>query len=242
MPHRADGRTLEQTRALVVALDVVRASAGSAYVELGDTKVSCAVYGPRHPARAADASVARGLVDVDVRFAPFALGEDIHASGDKSLTSSAPTAAESRCADALRRALAPVILTETFAKTQVDIYVTVIDARGSEDAACVLAASAALARAGVECRDVTSACSCARVPNVGVVLDPTQDEVAQSDGLVFVAQMCKVGGYTTTEVSGRWDADATAAALDAASAGCQRFDATIRDALRAASEGRAASA
>ena len=55
MPHRADGRTLEQTRALVVTLDVVRASAGSAYVELGDTKVSCAVYGPRHPARAADA-------------------------------------------------------------------------------------------------------------------------------------------------------------------------------------------
>ena len=234
MSPRADGRALEQTRALVVALDVVRASAGSAYVELGDTKVSCAVYGPRQPTRAADASVARGIVDVDVRFAPFANGEDISANDVKPSASSAPTAAESRCADALRRALEAVILTETFAKTQVDVYVTVIDARGSEDAACVLAASAALARAGVECRDVASACACARVPNVGVVLDPTQDEVAQSDGLVFVAQMSRIGGTTTTEVSGRWDAEAASAALDAARAGCHRFDATIRDALRAA--------
>ena len=72
-PVRPDGRADEHARALVVALDVVTHAAGSAYVELGDTKVSCAVYGPRqHRGGDAPARVDRGALEVDVHAAPFA--------------------------------------------------------------------------------------------------------------------------------------------------------------------------
>ena len=64
---RPDGRADEHARALLVALDVVTHAAGSAYVELGDTKVSCAVYGPRqHRGGDAPARVDRGALEVDV--------------------------------------------------------------------------------------------------------------------------------------------------------------------------------
>ena len=70
---REDARADAHCRALVVALDVVPAAAGSAYVELGDTKASCAVYGPRR-GRAELAGVDRGTLDVDAYRAPFATG------------------------------------------------------------------------------------------------------------------------------------------------------------------------
>jgi ribonuclease PH len=230
-PARADARADEHCRALVVALDVVPAAAGSAYVELGDTKVSCAVYGPRR-GRAELAGVDRGTLDVDVYRAPFA-------SSDRAFDGSARERARGRgakttdvgLAETVKDALSASVLVERFPKAQVDVCLTLLDAAGGEAVACVLAASAALARAGVESRDLVSACECARAGG-RILLDPTREEVEVSDGKVFLAQMPSLEAYAKTEAFGRWSADETQRALDVCAAGCNRFDAVLRDALR----------
>lgn len=225
---RPDGRADEHARALVVALDVVSHAAGSAYVELGDTKVSCAVYGPRqHRGGDTPARVDRGALDVDVVRAPFADG----AKGRANAREGARGAAETSLAATVREALRASVMVERFPKTQVDVYATVLDARGGEAVACVLAATAALARAGVECRDLVTACEAARIGD-RIVLDPDEREVAASDGKVFLAQMSSLDGYAKTEIFGRWSPDDATRALDVCAAGCQRFDATIREVLR----------
>lgn len=227
-PTRPEGRADEHARALVVALDVVTHAAGSAYVELGDTKVSCAVYGPRqHRGGEAPARVDRGTLDVDVVRAPFADG----AKGRERGREGGRGAAETSLAATVREALRASVMVERFPKTQVDVYATVLDARGGEAVACVLAATAALARAGVECRDLVTACEAARIGD-RIVLDPDECEVAASDGKVFLAQMSSLDGYAKTEIFGRWSPDDATRALDVCAAGCQRFDATIREALR----------
>jgi len=228
---RADARSDARCRALVVALDVVPRAAGSAYVELGDTKVSCAVYGPRR-ARADLARVARGTLDVTATVAPFARrAATLDGTAREKARGREPTTADAGLAERVEEALLASVLAESFAKTQVDVCVTVLDANGGEATASVLAASAALARAGVEMRDLVSACECARMGG-RILLDPTREEVERSDGKVFLAQMSSLEAYATTETFGRWNADETRIALDACAAGCNRFDAVLREALR----------
>ena len=65
------------------------------------------------------------------------------------------------------------------------------------------------------------------------MLDPTREEIETSDGMVFLAQMSSMEAYAKTETFGRWNADETERALDACAAGCNRFDAVLREALRA---------
>ena len=101
---------------------------------------------------------------------------------------SSDLATEKSLAGTVREALRSSVMVERFEKTQVDVYATVLDARGGEAVACVLAATCALARAGVECRDVVTACEAARIGD-RIVLDPDENEVAASDGKVFLAQM-----------------------------------------------------
>ena len=144
---REDARADAHCRALVVALDVVPAAAGSAYVELGDTKASCAVYGPRR-GRAELAGVDRGTLDVDAYRAPFATGaRALDGANRARARGRGATTADDGLARTVKEALSASVLTESFPKTQVDVCVTVLDARGGEAVACVLAASAALARA-----------------------------------------------------------------------------------------------
>jgi len=234
---RLDGRTNEQTRELVVALDVVRAASGSAYVELGSTKVTCAVYGPRRATRASDDMYVRGKVDVDVAFAPFASRDDSVPLGASS-SASASSRRDARdpraraCALAVRACVDSTVMLDRFPKSQLSVFITVLSARGSEDVACALAASAALASSGTESRDVASACACALVRDAFVV-DPTNEEVDVSDGVVFVSYASARDEIVATAIKGRMNAEACERACAAATEGCRGFDRAIRDALRA---------
>ena len=55
-------------------------------------------------------------------------------------------------------ALEAAVLAHTFPKSNVDVYCIILESGGSDLAVCVSAASLALADAGVEMRDLVSAC------------------------------------------------------------------------------------
>ena len=55
-------------------------------------------------------------------------------------------------------ALEAAVLAHTFPKSNVDVYCLVLESGGSDLAVCISAASLALADAGVEMRDLVSAC------------------------------------------------------------------------------------
>ena len=140
---RADARSDARCRALVVALDVVPRAAGSAYVELGDTKVSCAVYGPRR-ARADLARVARGTLDVTATVAPFARrAATLDGTAREKARGREPTTADAGLAERVEEALLASVLDGRASRRRRWTWcVTVLDANGGgEAAASVLAAS-----------------------------------------------------------------------------------------------------
>ena len=70
--------------------------------------------------------------------------------------------AEREFSSIVHRALSGAVMTETFPKTTVDVFATVLEANGSELCATIAAASAALCEAGVAMRDLVSACTVTR--------------------------------------------------------------------------------
>ena len=78
-------------------------------------------------------------------------------------------AEERELSQALMQALRGAVLTETFPKSFVDVYVLVLQADAGELPAAVMAASLALAHAGVACRDLVTACTVVRVSELTCV-------------------------------------------------------------------------
>ena len=216
---REGGRGLEQMRHVFVKTGVISQASGSAYVEFDATKVMCGVYGPRQGGKTGTATPgARGKVG----------------QGD----------AELEFASLLHRALEGAVLLETFPKTSVDVYVTVLEAAGAELPAAVACAAAALAHAGVAMRDLVSACSVARRPGTekegarggALLLDPTTAEERRADGAVTLAHMSRLGEATQVFATGSWDGDALDEAIQLAASGCARVDQALREVLRAEAE------
>ena len=230
---REGGRGLEQMRHVFVKTGVISQASGSAYVEFDATKVMCGVYGPRQGGKTGTATNDRGRLDVDVKLATFATpgARGKVGQGD----------AELEFASLLHRALEGAVLLETFPKTSVDVYVTMLEAAGAELPAAVACAAAALAHAGVAMRDLVSACSVARRPGTekdgarggALLLDPTTAEERRADGAVTLAHMSRLGEATQVFATGSWDGDALDEAIQLAASGCARVDQALREVLRA---------
>jgi hypothetical protein len=143
-------------------------------------------YGPRESARA-EAFSDEGRLRVDAKLATFARPATRGAFGQArththaaaanpkhthtrvcalsaTLTHALPLqgAEERELSAALLQALRGCVLAETFPKSSVDIYVLVLQADGGELPAAAMAASLALAHAGIATRDIVTACTVVR--------------------------------------------------------------------------------
>ena len=115
-----------------------------------------------------------------------------------------------------------------------------------ELAAATLAASAALAHAGVALRDLVCACSLARVVPGGdavggasaadplLLLDPLAAELVAARGVAFVAAMPSCEQVTSMQLGGAWPPDALEEAIELALDGCRSLDVGLRNVLQEA--------
>lgn len=129
---------------------------GSVYLEAQHVKIACAVYGPRQAKPSGGTGVAfsdEADVNVDVRLASFATPYRRRKPGRDT---EAPAMAAS-----IRSALLPSIRLDLLPKSNIDVYITILEANvglgmGNTDdeeacaAAATTAASCALADAGIQ--------------------------------------------------------------------------------------------
>lgn len=146
--------------------DVVSKAKGSAYIEMGNTKIICSVFDPREiPSKQQTNYSTNGELNCEFRYLPYSqsrrtLKNDIV---EKSLTLS------------LKRALLPSVCRYAFSNFQVDIFVDVIEDDGSVLAAAINCAGLALSDAGIPMYDLLSASTIAIFDN-HVLIDPTKNE------------------------------------------------------------------
>ncbi|XP_041474951.1 exosome complex component MTR3-like [Lytechinus variegatus] len=167
---RQDGRSPEEIRPIFLKAGVVSQAKGSCYIEMKNTKVICAVYGPREVPRR-DGFVINGQLRCEFKFATFA---------SEVRQGHLTTSTEKDLALQVQQALEPAVCLHKIPKSQVDIFITVLENDGSVLSAAITCASVAVANAGIEMYDLVIGSS-VRQSGEKLLLDPTAfDEAADS--------------------------------------------------------------
>ncbi|GLB34924.1 putative ribosomal protein S5 domain 2-like protein [Lyophyllum shimeji] len=194
---------------------------GSAYVETERTKIACAVYGPRQTKSTAYHE--KGKLNVEVKFTPFSCERrraPMRDAEDRSL------------AVAIHQALLPAVQVELLPKSTIDIFLTIIEADGIE--ACVaagtVAASTALADAGIEMIGLVMSCAAAVVEQE-TWLDPTEEEARSARGSLVLSCMPALGTVTSVWQSGKLRPEEVLGCMDACQERCSDIHSVVAQAL-----------
>ncbi|XP_033640529.1 exosome complex component MTR3-like [Asterias rubens] len=221
--QRSDGRTLEEIRPIFLKAGVVSQARGSAYIEARNTKVICAVYGPHEVQRREGFSM-QGTLRCEFKYATFACHSRRQHQKDNE---------EKQLGLVIQQALQPAICLHKFPKSQLDIFVTVLQNDGSALSAALTCASVAVADAGIEMYDVIVGCALRQAGVETSVLDPTTSEefrsrldpdetvnTAVNHGSVTVAYLPSLNQLSAVQQTGELDHEVAVQCLKKCIEGC----------------------
>ena len=157
---------VDQLREIKITVGVIKNADGSAFIEFGMNKIVAAVYGPRevHPKHMALPD--RCVLRCRYHMTPFSTD---------TRKNPAPSRREVEISKVMREALEPSLMLEDYPRAAIDVYVEVLQADGGSRCAGITAASVALADAGINMRDMVSACAAGKVDD-RIVLDINDTE------------------------------------------------------------------
>ena len=165
--RRVDGRGLEDLRAIKMEARVLNDADGSAYIEWGKNKILAGVYGPSECIPRHDQSLYRAVVKCRYNMAPFSGMEEHGRSG--------PNRRSKELSKVLKEAFENVIISESFPKTQIEIFVEVLQSDGGTRCAALTAAAVALADAGIPMKDLPCAVAVCKIGGK-MAVDPGKEE------------------------------------------------------------------
>ncbi|KAJ2938732.1 hypothetical protein O0L34_g3343 [Tuta absoluta] len=223
---RLDGRRPNELRRIRCKLGVFTQPDGSAYLEQGNTKVLAAVYGP-HQAAKSKSSTEGVVVNCQYSMATFSTGERKNRPrGDRK---------SQEMSMHLRQALTAGIKTELYPRSQIDIYVEVLQADGGAYCASVNAATLALIDAGIPLRAYVCACSASMAWRAGEptpLVDVGHVEEAAGGVVCTAASLPSTGSIALLEMSHRLHMDYFDIVLNRALQGCRDINIVLDKAVR----------
>ncbi len=219
---RLDGRGPEDLRPLKIEIGVLKRANGSAYVELGDNKVLVAVYGPRelHPRHMQRPDT--GILRVRYNMAPFAVNDRARPG---------PNRRSMEISKVTRQAMESIVFLEKYPRSVVDVFVEILQAGAGTRTTGIVAASLALADAGIPMKDMVSAVSAGKVDDT-VVLDLSKDEDQHGQADMPVALLARKKQISLLQMDGDLTPDEFKHALNLAIKGCEQIYEAQEKALR----------
>lgn len=221
LDKRIDGRSANEIRPLYMKAGIVTKANGSCFVETSGTKLVCAVYGPRDYIRRQQYSNT-GRLSCEVNFAPFSRQSRVKPQAD----------AEKELRNRLVEAIQCSVCLDAFPKAQVDIYVSVLEDNGSTLSHAIVAASIALADAGIEMYDMVTSASLIFNED-SYFIDPCNREIAHAttQGSLTLAFMPSLNQVTCLLSDGQCDIDDSKKLINVAIEACLRLHASMRECL-----------
>lgn len=174
---RLDGRRAHELRKIRVRMGVFGQADGSAYIEHGNTKVLAAVYGPHQPrgssARTSQ-KITKGIINCQYSMAVFS------SSGERKRKPRGDRKSQERSIQ-LKHAMEAIIHLELYPRSQIDIFVEVLQMDGSEYCASVNAATLALIDAGIPIKNYAIGCTVTLINSPGMEDDTSMKETGVLD-------------------------------------------------------------
>ncbi|CAH0390001.1 unnamed protein product [Bemisia tabaci] len=211
---RVDGRRAGELRRIRCKLGVYDQPDGSAYLEQGHTKVLAAVYGP-HQIRGSRTKALQDSVVINCQYsmATFSTGErKKRPRGDRRSTEMTML---------LKQAVSAVIKAELYPRSQIDVFLEVLQADGGNYCACVNAATLALIDAGIPLREYVVACTASLANGKVPLVDISHLEETMGGPNLTVAALPLSGQIAVMEMSQRFHIDHLEEVTQLALQGCR---------------------
>ncbi|MFH0986722.1 MAG: exosome complex exonuclease Rrp41 [Candidatus Micrarchaeota archaeon] len=170
---RLDGRAANQLREISIEVGVLKNADGSCLLKWGKNIVLAGVFGPREcfPKHTQDPLKAKLFYRYNM--APFST-EDRKRPG--------PDRRSTEISKVSREALERVMMLEYFPKTEIDVFVEVLQAGAGTRCAALTAASVAVADAGIPMKDLVACCAAGKINDTIVLdLEKAEDNFGQAD-------------------------------------------------------------
>lgn len=218
---RSDGRGIDDLRSIKITVGVVKNADGSAFIEFGKNKIIVAVYGPRevHPKHMALPD--RCVLRCRYHMSPFSTD---------TRKNPAPSRREVEISKVMRESLEPSLILSDYPRAVIDVFVEVLQADGGSRCAGINAASVALADAGINMRDLVSACAAGRLGD-NIVLDVNDLEDKEGDADMPVAYLPNLEQVTLLQQDGKLTTAQFNECLNKAIDGCKLVYEIQKDAL-----------
>jgi exosome complex component RRP41 len=220
--RRIDGRALDELRPIQITAGALHQADGSAYVEWGMNKVMAAVYGPRevHPRHLQENN--KAIVQCRYNMAAFSVDERKRPGLDRRSQEISKVIAE---------AFESVIFVEEFPRTSIDVYIEVLQANAGTRCAGVVAASVALADAGIPMVDLLPAVAVGKVGGA-IALDLRKEEDNFGEADLPMALVPQSGRLVLIQMEGHMTRDELSRSLDLGVVGCRKIYGVMKQALR----------
>ena len=178
------------------------------------------MFGPKQVEQRSQEDPDRAIVRCEYAMAKFSTGERRRrGKGDRRGT---------EITMLIRNTLEQTIMTELLPRTQIDVYVQVLQADGGTRCACINAAFLALANAGIPMRDAVAACAAGYLDSTPL-LDLNYSEDAGGGPDVVVALHPRLDKVVLLQSDARVGVDVFEELVELASAGCKAVAAFMRE-------------
>jgi archaeal exosome-like complex exonuclease 1 len=218
---RLDGRNLDELRKIQMKVGVLNRAAGSAYVEWGKNKILVGVYGPREAQPRHIQNPLKGIIQATYNMASFSVSDRKRPGPDRRST---------EISKIISRALEAAILSESFPRATIDIYLEVLEADAGTRCASLTAASLALADAGIPMKDMVVSCAAGKVDG-RVVLDLMKEEDNYGQADLPIAILPKSGEIVLMQLDGHLTREEFEKATSLAMDGCKKVYELQKEAL-----------
>jgi exosome complex component RRP41 len=220
--RRIDGRKVDELRPIRVVAGALKRADGSAFVEWGANKVMAAVYGPRevHPRHLQVND--KAIVQCRYNMAAFSVDERKRPGLDRRSQEISKVIAE---------AFESVVFAEEYPRTSIDVYIEVLQANAGTRCAGLVAASVALADAGIPMVDLLPSVAVGKVGGE-IVLDLKKEEDNFGEADLPMALVPQSGRLVLLQMEGHMTRDELKRALDLGVGGCRVIYEKMKQALR----------
>ncbi len=222
---RFDNRKADELRPMSMSVGVLPNCTGSARVQVGNTIVVAGVYGPKRVrpkhAELKDKLLIRCYYDL-ISF---------------SVTDRARPGPSRRSIElglVIKNALERSIFVEKYPMSMIEVFIEIVQADAGSRAAGIIAASLAVADAGIEMRDLVPSVACGKIDDL-ICLDLTKKEEDVHDGEgatdIPIAYIPNLKEVTLLQLDGKISSKDLMEAIKLGIKGCEEIHAMMKNAF-----------
>eukprot|EP01114_Cavostelium_apophysatum_P015881 TRINITY_DN4415_c0_g1_i2.p1 TRINITY_DN4415_c0_g1~~TRINITY_DN4415_c0_g1_i2.p1 ORF type:complete len:252 (+),score=23.22 TRINITY_DN4415_c0_g1_i2:104-757(+) len=185
---------------------------GSAYFEQGNTKVIATVYGPHEVTSKNKALHDRAIINCEYSMATFSTGErKKKTKGDRR---------SKEISLIIKQTFESAVMVHLFPRSQIDIFVQILQADGGTRCASINAATLALINAGIPMSDFVCSCAAGCIDGTPILdLNYIEDSAGGPD--LPLAILPQSGKITMLQMDSKLALDMFEKVLNLASEGCK---------------------